>query len=223
MPIFLRLAREGRLARDIWLLHLTGEEFPADCLGARHFCQALVEKTLRLRRADGSDLDLSGTQVVGALVMDMIGHNREHNPDGFQISPGRSAESLRLAYQAHLANQAWNAGAPEWNRRPERQGRGRGRRSSDPARIPEIAAHLPVSGEVRTQDAPLRALYNTDCQIFSDLGAPVVLFMEDYDINRRGCHDTHDTMENIDLDYGAAVVAIAIETIARLATVPEVT
>ena len=90
-PIFLRLAREGRLERDIWLLHLTGEEFPADCLGARHFCQALVEKTLRLRRADGSDLDLSGTQVVGALVMDMIGHNREHDPDGFQISPGRSA------------------------------------------------------------------------------------------------------------------------------------
>ncbi|MCX6252400.1 MAG: hypothetical protein NTX61_16830 [Bacteroidetes bacterium] len=31
-------------------------------------------------------------------------------------------------------------------------------------------------------------------------------------------HDTHDTMENIDLDYGAAVSAIAIETIARLAS-----
>ena len=44
--------------------------------------------------------------------------------------------------------------------------------------------------------------------------------MEDYDINRRGYHDTHDTMENIDLDYGAAVAAIAIETIARLATIP---
>jgi hypothetical protein len=42
--------------------------------------------------------------------------------------------------------------------------------------------------------------------------------MEDYDINRQGYHDTHDTMENIDLDYGAAVAAIAIETIARLAT-----
>ncbi len=219
-PIFLRLAREGRLERNVWLLHQTGEEFPADCLGARHFCQALVEKTLRLRRADGSNLDLSGTQVVGALVMDMIAHNREHDPDGFQISPGRSAQSLRLAQQAHLANEAWNAGAREWNRRPERQGRGRGLRSPDPARIPEIAAHLPVFGEVRTQDDPQSSLYNTDCQIFSDIGAPVVLFMEDYDINRRGYHDTHDTLENIDLDYGAAVAAIAIETIARLATIP---
>ena len=32
-PIFLELSRQGKLARDIWLLHLTGEEFPADCMG----------------------------------------------------------------------------------------------------------------------------------------------------------------------------------------------
>jgi hypothetical protein len=42
--------------------------------------------------------------------------------------------------------------------------------------------------------------------------------MENYDINRTGYHDTHDTMENIDLDYGSAVAAIAIETFARIAT-----
>ena len=47
---------------------------------------------------------------------------------------------------------------------------------------------------------------------------PVVLFMENYDINRTGYHDTHDTMENIDLDYGAALTAIAIETVAETAT-----
>ena len=34
--------------------------------------------------------------------------------------------------------------------------------------------------------------------------------MENYDINRRGYHDTHDTLANIDLDYGAAVAAIAL-------------
>ena len=39
--------------------------------------------------------------------------------------------------------------------------------------------------------------------------------MENYDINRTGYHDTKDTMENIDLDYGAAVAAIAIESVAR--------
>jgi len=42
--------------------------------------------------------------------------------------------------------------------------------------------------------------------------------MEDYDIDRVGYHDSHDTMDNIDLDYGSALAAIAIETIARVAT-----
>jgi hypothetical protein len=42
--------------------------------------------------------------------------------------------------------------------------------------------------------------------------------MENYDINRTGYHDTHDNMANIDLDYGAAVVAIAIESVYRAAT-----
>ena len=41
--------------------------------------------------------------------------------------------------------------------------------------------------------------------------------MEHYDIDRRGYHDTLDTLANIDLDFGAAVSAIAIEAIASLA------
>jgi hypothetical protein len=45
--------------------------------------------------------------------------------------------------------------------------------------------------------------------------------MENYDINRTGYHDQHDTMKNIDLDYGAAVCAIVIESVARAAN-PEV-
>jgi hypothetical protein len=35
---------------------------------------------------------------------------------------------------------------------------------------------------------------------------------------RTGYHDTHDTMENIDLEYGAAVCAITIEAVARAAS-----
>ena len=42
--------------------------------------------------------------------------------------------------------------------------------------------------------------------------------MENYDISRKGYHDSHDTMVNIDLDYGAAVTAITIEAVARAAT-----
>lgn len=71
---------------------------------------------------------------------------------------------------------------------------------------------------MRTTDDPHSSLYNTDGQIFSDIGAPVILFMENYDIQRSGYHDSKDTMENIDLDFGAAVAAVAIETVARVAT-----
>jgi hypothetical protein len=75
-----------------------------------------------------------------------------------------------------------------------------------------------LHGEVRLPIDPRSTLYNTDAQIFSDAGVPVVLFMENYDISREGYHDTHDTMENIDLDFGAAFAAIAIESVARAAT-----
>ena len=77
-----------------------------------------------------------------------------------------------------------------------------------------------LEGEVRTSDDPRSSLFNTDGQVFSDAGVPVVLFMEDYDINRSGYHDTRDTMDDIDLDYGAAVAAVAIEAAARAAEAP---
>jgi hypothetical protein len=219
-PIFLQLAKEGKLERDVWLIHLTGEEFPSDCMGARKFCQALIEKTLKLHLV-GADrwIDLSETKVVGALVMDMIGHSRDNARNIFQISPGKSAASLRLAYEAHLANEIWNAQAAEWNQHPARKGLGSSKRSVDPGKIPDIASHPRLDGEVRTFDNPQSSVFNTDVQIFSDIGAPCILMMEDYDISRTGYHDTHDTVENIDLDYAAALSAICIETIARAATV----
>jgi hypothetical protein len=217
-PVFLQLSKEGRLERDVWLVHLTGEEFPSDCMGARHLAQAMVQKTLRLRLSDGGLQDLSDVRVVGVYVLDMIGHNRENDLDDFQISPGKGRASQRLAWHAHMANLLWNVGAKEWNQRPERRDKGRGQPSAGGGQIPPIAAHLRLEGEVRLNEDPHSSLFNTDGQIFSDCGVPVVLFMENYDINRSGYHDTKDTLENIDLDYGAAVAAIAIETVARVAT-----
>jgi hypothetical protein len=217
-PIFLQLAKEGKLERDVWLIHLTGEEFPSDCMGARVFCQALIEKTLKLHLVDEDRwIDLSQTKVVGALVMDMIGHSKDTAHNIFQISPGKSADSLRLAYHAHLANEIWNAKTEEWNQQPERKELGSSERSKDPQKIPAMARHPKLDGEVRTFDNPQSSVFNTDVQIFSDIGAPCILVMEDYDISRTGYHDTHDTVENIDLDYAAALSAICIETIARAA------
>jgi len=217
-PIFCDMSREGKLGCDIWLVHLTGEEFPSDCLGARHLSQQIVEGTLKLRLAEGRERDLSKVQIQGAFVLDMIAHNSDSDRDKFQISPGRGAEAMWLAYQAHIANEIWNVHTPVWNGRPSRRGRGPGKRSPDKKIIPEIALHPKLDGQIRLPRDPKSTLYNTDGQIFSDAGIPVVLFMENYDINRKGYHDSHDTMANIDLDYGSAVVAVAIEAVARAAT-----
>jgi hypothetical protein len=217
-PIFMKLSRDGKLDCDIWLIHLTGEEFPADCLGARKLTQWLVEGNLKARLEDGTRLDLSATRVQGVYVLDMIAHNNDNDRDIFQIAPGASAASMWLALQAHLANAIWNQKVNTWNRRPARHNKGRGHRNLHGSAVPHVAEHLALHGEVRPAVDPRSTLYNTDGQIFSDAGVPVVLFMENYDINRTGYHDTHDTMANIDLDYGAALAAITIETVARAAT-----
>lgn len=219
MPLFLELSRAGRLACDVWLVHLTGEEYPADCLGARNLSQWLVEGTLKMRLANGSYHDLSKTRIQGVYVLDMIAHNNSRDLDTFQISPGNGPASFWLAQQAHTATEIWNANTKQWNQRTSRRDRGRGRRSPHGGAIPEIARHPSLHGEIRPSYDPRSVLYNTDGQIFSDAGIPVVLFMENYDINRAGYHDSHDTMANIDLDYGAALAAITIESVARAASV----
>jgi hypothetical protein len=219
-PVFLEMSRRGQLGCDVWLVHLTGEEFPSDCLGARHLSQLLVEGQLSLRLRDGSWRDLSAVRIQGVYVLDMVAHNNDHERDVFQISPGTGRTSLWLAEQAHQAAEAWNAGAEQWNRRAARRGKGRGKRSPKGSKVPAVAAHPHLRGEVRLPANPRSTLFNTDGQVFSDAGIPVVLFMENYDINRTGYHDSHDTMANIDLDYGSAVAAIAIEAVARAACEP---
>jgi hypothetical protein len=215
-PIFLDMSKKGKLGCDVWLVHLTGEEFPADCLGARHLTQALVEGRLTLHTPEGTH-DLSGVRVAGVYVSDMIAHNNDRERDVFQMASGVGRASLRLAELSQEATALWNAAVPEWNEKPERKGKGRGRRSPYGNAIPETAAHLALDGQVRPVTDPHSTLYNTDGQVFSDAGVPVVLFMENYDINRSGYHDTHDTMANIDLDYGSALAAIVIESVARAA------
>ncbi len=219
--IYLSLAKEEKLERDIWLLHLTGEEFPSDCLGARHFCKALLEKKLVLHVENDKTIDLSDISIRGVFVMDMIAHNREDAPYVFQISPGKSTESLILARHAHQTSGLWNASVETWNQQDERKGKSSGKRCNAAFEIPEMALHPKMRGEIRLPENPFSTLYNTDALMFSDCGLPVVLFMEDYDITRSGYHDTKDTMANIDLDYGSALSAIAIETTARIACLKE--
>jgi hypothetical protein len=215
---FLELSKQGKLDCDIWLLHLTGEEYPAEGLGTCRMCQWLVEGSLELHTSDGKHHDLSGVRIQGLYVLDMIAHNIDIDRDVFQIAPGVAPEALWLAQQAHAANLAWNQATQGLNRQPARRRAGRGKRSRDGATVPRVARHLPLHGEIRPHYDPRSTLFNTDGQAFSDFGIPVVLFMENYDINRLGYHDTHDNMTLIDLDYGAAFAAITIEAVARAAT-----
>ena len=217
-PVFLELSRAGKLDCDIWLVHLTGEEYPGEGLGARQLCRCLVEGGLGIRLPGGAWHDLSGVAVKGIVVLDMVAHNSNQDRDVFQISPGTSRESMGLAYQAHVAAQTWNASLPAWNATAARRGAGRGKRSRSKDRIPALARHPHLYGEVRPAYDPRSTLYNTDADEFSDAGIPTVLFMENYDIHRAGYHDSADNMSNINLDYGAALAAITIEAVARLAT-----
>lgn len=68
--------------RSIWLVHLTGEEFPADCLGARYFVSHLLQ--------DRED-------IAALLLLDMIGYADGPRDPLFQLSPGDSQSSLGLA------------------------------------------------------------------------------------------------------------------------------
>ena len=139
---FLKLSQAGKLECDIWLVHLTGEEFPSDCMGARHLCQKVVEGTLAVRTADGKSHDLSKTRVAGVYVSDMIAHNNDRDRDVFQMCPGTQRQSMWLAWQAQQAAATWNASVPLWNATARAQGTGRGASAAPTATMPDMAAHL---------------------------------------------------------------------------------
>ena len=218
-PIFLELSRAGpaglrRLAGPPDRRGVSGRlpRRPPSLPGAG---RAPPRAAAAGRRRAGSVRD---AQVRGVYVLDMIAHNSDRDRDVFQIAPG-AAPAIDVAGAAgapgepdlereRRALESARRAAPGW------AAAGAARRAS---RVPAIAQHLALRGEVRPEYDPRSSLYNTDGQIFSDAGVPVVLFMENYDINRSGYHDTHDTMANIDLDYGAALAAIAIESVARAA------
>ncbi len=74
--------------RDIWFVHLTGEEFPADDLGARRY----IEELLR-RRSD----------IGVLLLLDMIGVSAAQNRE-FQLNPAAFFDAADSAMQvAELA------------------------------------------------------------------------------------------------------------------------
>lgn len=167
-----RLLKDARPQHDIWLTHLTGEEFPGDDLGARE----LMRRLLKAQK-----------KIGGIVLLDMIAWRRKNDPV-FQINAGDSAASAALAKTALDSAFAVAKG------------------------------FKPV---IRTRFEPQSYLYNTDGLIFSDVGYPVILFNEHINrfenLDRPDYHQSTDKTTTLDLDYAAAIVMTAIETVARLA------
>ena len=93
-PIFLKLSREGKLDCDVWLVHLTGEEFPCGLHGCAPPGAVAGRGRSSCIHPGKKALDLSEVRIEGVYVMDMIAHNRDRDRDVFQISPGLSRQSV---------------------------------------------------------------------------------------------------------------------------------
>src|SRR5262245_6831387 len=82
---------ELKLRHDVYLVHLTGEEFPCDGLGARNLVMDMLAK---------------GQDTGGIVLLDMIGYNLYKTDDSkgptvkdniFQINPGFSEKSRQIS------------------------------------------------------------------------------------------------------------------------------
>ncbi|CAF1154272.1 unnamed protein product [Didymodactylos carnosus] len=69
--------------RDIWLVHLTGEEYPAASLGIIYF---LVTSLLKPKQ-----------QIYTAVIVDMISHRVNHSDPIVQVNAADSKQSLLIA------------------------------------------------------------------------------------------------------------------------------
>ena len=139
--------------------------------------------------------------------MDMIAHNNDREQDVFQIAPGTG----RAVDAAGRSRPTWRtrSGTPRrrvWNRRRDRRGlRARPaqrRRQHDSRHGPAPAACAARCGR---RTIPAARSTTPTARSSPTPACPSCCSWRTTTSTGTGYHDTHDTMENIDLDYGAAV------------------
>ncbi len=167
--------KDSRLFHDIWLVHLTGEEFPPDDLGAREFLG-------RLMRA--------GQDISGLVLMDLIGW-RAGADDVFQVNPGDSSASMRMAAEAFDSARALRI-----KFRPKLR-----------PRFDSRSYLYNTDGLLFSDTGYPVVLLNEHMNRLENL-------------NRVGYHHTTDTSRKIDWEYAASIAKTAIETVARLSRTP---
>jgi len=195
---FLELSKAGKLGCDIWLVHLTGEEFPSDCL-APAIC---VSGWWNL--AEAASAERTGAR---SITHALPGGIRARYGRAQQRPRARTSSRSRRARVAPLcggvpgapATRAWNAAAPAWNAKPSRRGCPRCRRSADPAIVPDVG-RIPFCPErCACLQPPQHPVPTPTAKSSPTPASRSCSSWRTYDINRVGYHDTHDTMENIDL------------------------
>jgi Zn-dependent M28 family amino/carboxypeptidase len=169
------ILKDSKPLHDIWLVHLTGEEFPPDDLGARDFLSRLMK---------------AKQEITGLVLMDLIGW-RAGKDDIFQINPGDSKPSMRIAAEAFDAARTLKS-----RFRPKLQPRFHPR------------SYLYNTDGLLFSDAGYPViLLNEHMNRLENL-------------NRVGYHHTTDTSQKIDWMYVTTVAKTAIETVARLSRTP---
>ncbi|MDD5432105.1 MAG: M20/M25/M40 family metallo-hydrolase [Candidatus Omnitrophica bacterium] len=171
------LLRAAEILRDlkpkhpIWLVHFTGEEFPADDLGARFFVSWLLKKRI---------------DIEGLVLMDTIGF-RQANDQIFQVNPGDSEESLRLAKIVMDIAPLVTKFKPVLRTRFAQK------------------SYLYNSDGLIFSDNGYPVVYlNEHMNKLQNM-------------HRKGYHDSTDTSKNIDWEYATDIAKVAIETVAILA------
>jgi hypothetical protein len=74
--------RKFKFRKDIWLLHLTAEEFPASSLGSAKFVSLFLK---------------SKKDITGLLLMDMIGWKDPETGNLYQVNAGGDKKSIDIA------------------------------------------------------------------------------------------------------------------------------
>ncbi len=129
-------------------------------------------------------------QIAGVVQLDMISWRKTKQDKIFQISPGDSSESLKLAKYAYLTAaivQGYTEVVPQFWPRYDRR------------------SYLYNTDGLMYSDAGYPViLINEHLNYWHNFGRP-------------GYHTSQDTVELLDQDYGATIAMIVIETVAQLA------
>jgi len=162
------------LETDVWFLHLTGEEYPLAGLGCRHIMTNWLSKNISIK---------------GFVLLDMMSFVWHKKDKIFQINPGNSEESLKLAKIAWEVSKIYS---PSLSLEPKFRSRW------------DNMSYLYNTDGGLISDIGYPIVYINEH----------INYLQNFD---RPCyHESCDLSKTLDLDYGVTLLKIAIETVAQI-------